>query len=566
MKKNLKNWFTKKSKQELSEEGTSPQDNYTSMNSNSLYNLPAAELVSIIFKFDQEVKNLNKELSSSKDYMLSMKAEYPKSQEQLALYKQHNETLQSECNKLAIDLNEAVTSVESKNSQVDLLKTQLTSRDEVISTYDAKIRELEKQVLDLQFNGIQFDAGEEIMKLKNKLEESYKRGAEIGELKIKNKVLEGEVSKLVASVTEGKEQIRMWKDKTGLFENARKELEVQVNKKNSEVEILTNEINKLQFLKESSDTEIRALKESLSQKDIKIKKKLAKIETLQEQNIEFQQQSSVMKYELECLKKKSHEDQIALQEKCEQEKEDNEKIYSEKYKALELEIKALSKKNEECLALEAEMAALLRTNKGQQDSLTNLLTEIHQKNIKITSLELDITKLAEQLEKSNQKRELARNEIMKLTQRIGSSLPPKAPTSQIEATVKIPETISRQEVDLLNFLKTEIDNMYKNLMKIISGCDGTFYQIKIEDFSYFEKRINNIAMQLHEQLEEISDEKVMNSKEIATNSKPSKGRTPIKLFSCMADQDDAPRLIPKPKRPIQQQNDNRLVLRRGSAN
>ena len=421
-------------------------------------------------------------------------------------------------------------------------------------------------MLDLQFNGIQFDAGEEIMKLKNKLEESYKSSAEIGELKIKNKVLEGEVSKLVASVTEGKEQIRMWKDKTGLFENARKELEVQVNKKNSEVEILTNEINKLQFLKESSDTEIRALKESLSQKDIKIKKKLAKIETLQEQNIEFQQQSSVMKYELECLKKKSHEDQIALQEKCEQEKEDNEKIYSEKYKALELEIKALSKKNEECLALEAEMAALLRTNKGQQDSLTNLLTEIHQKNIKITSLELDITKLAEQLEKSNQKRELARNEIMKLTQRIGSSLPPKAPTSQIEATVKIPETISRQEVDLLNFLKTEIDNMYKNLMKIISGCDGTFYQIKIEDFSYFEKRINNIAMQLHEQLEEISDEKVINSKEIATNSKPSKGRTPIKLFSCMADQDDAPRLIPKPKRPIQQQNDNRLVLRRGSAN
>ena len=93
---------------------------------------------------------------------------------------------------------------------------------------------------------------------------------------------------------------------------------------------MTNEINKLQFLKESSDTEIRALKESLSQKDIKIKKKLAKIETLQEQNIEFQQQSSVMKYELECLKKKSHEDQIALQEKCEQEKEDNEKIYSEK--------------------------------------------------------------------------------------------------------------------------------------------------------------------------------------------------------------------------------------------
>ena len=564
MKQNLKNWFKKKNKQELSEETTSPQETYTAMNSNSLYNLPPSELVSIIFKFDQEVKNLNKELSSAKEYTLSMKTEYPKSQEQLALYKHHNETLQSECNKLATDLNEAVASLESNTSQVDVLKTQLASRDEVIRSFDLQIRDLEKQVLDLQFNGIPFEAGDEIVKLKNQVEEAHKSNAEIGELKIMNKVLEGEVSKLVASVTEGKEQIRMWKDKAGLFENARKELEVQIHKKNSETEALANEISKLQFLKESSDTEIRALKESLSHKDMKLKKKLVKIETLQEQNIDFQQRTSVMKYELDFLKQKSQDDQKALQVKCEQDKQEIENIYSEKNKALEIEIQVLNKRKEEFLSLEAEMAALLRTNKGQQDSLTNLLTEIHQKTIKITALESEITRLSDQLKKSNQKRELARNEILKLSQRLGCSLPSKPAISQIEATIKAP--MSRQEIDLLDFLKIEIDTMYKNLMKIISGCDGTFYQIKIEDFSFFEKRINNMAMQLHEQLEEISDEKIVNRREIATTSKPSKGRAPIKLFSCMADQDDAPRLIPKPKRSIQEQSDNRLVLRRGSAN
>ena len=111
IQKNLKKWFSKKDKTEGSEETTTPQENYTAMASNSLYNLPATELVAIIFKFDLEVKNLNKDLQSTKDQLSSTKQDYSKLQDQSTLYKQHNEALQSECNKLVIDLNEAATSL-----------------------------------------------------------------------------------------------------------------------------------------------------------------------------------------------------------------------------------------------------------------------------------------------------------------------------------------------------------------------------------------------------------------------------------------------------------------------
>ena len=209
MKKNLKKWFSKKDKTEGSEETTTPQENYTAMASNSLYNLPATELVAIIFKFDLEVKNLNKDLQSTKDQLSSTKQDYSKLQDQSTLYKQHNEALQSECNKLVIDLNEAATSLDTKQESINLLTNQVNSKDEMLSSYKIKLQELEKSLLDLQFTGINFDAGEEIIKLKAKLEESSKSSDEINELKIKNKMQEGEISKLSQNLSESKEQMRM---------------------------------------------------------------------------------------------------------------------------------------------------------------------------------------------------------------------------------------------------------------------------------------------------------------------------------------------------------------------
>ena len=567
MKKNLKKWFSKKDKTEGSEETTTPQENYTAMASNSLYNLPATELVAIIFKFDLEVKNLNKDLQSTKDQLSSTKQDYSKLQDQSTLYKQHNEALQSECNKLVIDLNEAATSLDTKQESINLLTNQVNSKDEMLSSYKIKLQELEKSLLDLQFTGINFDAGEEIIKLKAKLEESSKSSDEINELKIKNKMQEGEISKLSQNLSESKEQMRMWKDKVNIFEKDRKEIEADINRKKIEIENLNSQVNKMNFLKESYDTEIKALKESINNKDIKFTKKNTKIENLHEQNVELQKAHSVLKFELDSLKIKQQEELIASQEKFVLDKEESLARLNQKIIDLELEIQELNKTNENSTNLQSEILHLQKITQDQQERLSITLAELHEKTLKINSLEIENQKIAERLKRSENKRELARNEIIKLTQKIESTTAPIIENKlKNEANFNIDINSSPKELDLVNLLKNELENIYKTLMKISYINDSVYYQIKIEDFSSFENKLNNIVMQLHEQLDERSQEQSLNINQKNTISKPV-GRLPIKIFSCIADQDEAPpRLIPKPKRPIQQQTDNRLVFRRGSAN
>ena len=352
-----------------------------------------------------------------------------------------------------------------------------------------------------------------------------------------------------------------------IFEKDRKEIEADINRKKIEIENLNSQVNKMNFLKESYDTEIKALKESINNKDIKFTKKNTKIENLHEQNVELQKAHSVLKFELDSLKIKQQEELIASQEKFVLDKEESLARLNQKIIDLELEIQELNKTNENSTNLQSEILHLQKITQDQQERLSITLAELHEKTLKINSLEIENQKIAERLKRSENKRELARNEIIKLTQKIESTTAPIIENKlKNEANFNIDINSSPKELDLVNLLKNELENIYKTLMKISYINDSVYYQIKIEDFSSFENKLNNIVMQLHEQLDERSQEQSLNINQKNTISKPV-GRLPIKIFSCIADQDEAPpRLIPKPKRPIQQQTDNRLVFRRGSAN
>ena len=194
-------------------------------------------------------------------------------------------------------------------------------------------------------------------------------------------------------------------------------------------------MTRLNFLKESLETEIRALKENSNQKDIKYRKKLGKIESLQQNIIELQQQSSVLKYELEASKQKFQQDLLLTIENCKLENEESESALNQKITKAEQELESLKNQKTLNLNAEAEISKLQQINKDQQDTLTNTLTELHQKTIKINSLEVEISKLSDHLLKSNAKRELARNEIIKLTQRLESVSNQKTP-SVIEHSTK----------------------------------------------------------------------------------------------------------------------------------
>ncbi|OMJ80804.1 hypothetical protein SteCoe_18858 [Stentor coeruleus] len=467
----MKNWIKRKTQNITSEETATPSKNFTAMNSNSLYSHPVNELVSIIFRFDTEVKNLVKELNLAKDTLSSYKDDLPKAQEQSLLYKQHNEALQIECNRLAKDLNETTTTLCSKNGQIDLLKNQLFSKDELIQSYKAKIQDLEKQVLELQMTGINFQPGDEVSQLKMKLE------------------------------------------------------------------------------------------------------------SLQKTNLDLQKQIPVFKYEMESIRTKMQDELFITQERAKDELERAKESHDSQILILKAKICELETFKQSYETLKQELETLQTQKNSQDEKLNNTLSELHQKTIKISTLESEIQNLNNTLIETNNKNDLTNTEILKLSQKLEVINTQKSSqnfTSEIkikplsnplpkEIDIKPLSNPLPKEIDILTYTKNELDNLYKSLMKIINPSNSLAYLIKIEDFTTFEKNMNNIVMQVHEQLDEISEEKSWAAKARSPQIGKSKGRTPVKLFSCMADQDDAPRLIPKPLRPVQQV-DSCTVLRRGSAN
>ena len=561
MKTGFKKLFNKNKKTNESEETVSPTDNYTAMSSNSLYSLPVAELVTIIFKFDQEVKTLNKDLGQTRDQLQTNKSDLSKLQEESALYKENKETLQLECNRLARELNEALTSLDSKQAQLDLFRNQLSSRDELLANYKTRIADLEKQNCELQLTGIDLSSSSEMDKFRTKLEEAAKLEATVHDLNMKNKSMEAEISKMSATISDDREQIRMWREKTNVFENARKDAEQELGKRKAEIEEMKSNSTKLHFLKESAETENRSLKESVNQKEIRIQKKLAKIETLTTSNSQLQQQVSILRYENDMIKKKFAEDLETVLDKARIDKQNIEVGFQLKIMNLNEELSGFKEIIKTGNELEEKLKIMQAENALLTQQITHTLTESHEKQIKLVEILPEIQKLKESLEKSNKKRELAKSEILKLNQKLEAM---KKISYSEPARIK---NCTQEEIDVLTSFKSDIDALYKSLINLIHEVDKDLYKVKIVDFTTFEKKMNNIVMTLHEQIAEAQVEKPASLTVPQQVAKAIKGRTPIKLFSCIADQDDAPpRLIPKPKRPAQQPVDSRMILRRGSAN
>lgn len=555
MKTGFKKLFKKK-QQNVEEADPGPKDNYTSMSSNSLFSMPVPELVSIIFKYDSELKTLNQELGTLKDQHQLLKQNSLKLQDESSLYKETKDNAQFECHRLATELNEALTSLDSCQSQLELVKTQLASRDSILVTLNSRISELEKQNCELQLSGINFNQTDEIENLRKKLAEFNKQEQIIRELKVKNEILEKEVKKISASAAENKEQARMWREKTNIFEKALNETQAEMAKKKSEHEELMSGSAKLAFSKESTETENKSLKESILHKEATIKKKNEKIEELQNIKTQLEQSITLMRIENDSKNLKIEED---FKERLRQENERKEKEWQTTQENLKAELNSLQEvlKNFEDISKKLEQNETEK-DKAQQD-LASKAMELKELGEKVENLAAEKSKLEETLKISNNKRELARNEIMKLTQKLESAQKAGINMNENKRSIK---PSSPEEIKMLSILKPELDSLYKALMTLITDAKGDFYSVKIGDFTSFEKKMNNLVVMLHEHIEEFSS---------STNSNatvppiPAKGRTPIKLFSCIADQDETqPRTIPKVKRPINM-NENPLILRRSSA-
>lgn len=93
MKKGFKKLFAKKQLPESEAEETAPNqpEGYVAMDSKSLQSLTNQELFNIIYRYDAEVKHLNKQLVETLELGNAKEKDYQKCQEELKLYKEHLE-------------------------------------------------------------------------------------------------------------------------------------------------------------------------------------------------------------------------------------------------------------------------------------------------------------------------------------------------------------------------------------------------------------------------------------------------------------------------------------------
>ncbi|CAG9320182.1 unnamed protein product [Blepharisma stoltei] len=563
-----------------------PPEGYVTMDGSSLYNMPAADLVEIIYKYDAEVKHLNQQISTDSEQLSQFNKDFPILQEKFQYFSKHSEELQNELDRVEEELKDTQASLESRKAELDLAKSQLASKSELVANYRQQVEDLRAQITELETENliIPQSAGSccadreaeiiklhsDIAKLKTSLAESNKVSQEVQELRITNKSLESEIAKMSIQHEVGNAQIKNLNEKIVLIEKQKQEIEKECSKRQSSLESMEKELSKLLFQKESMETEILALRESQHLKETKYLKKQNKIKKLNGDILEKSNQICKLKQELEGIKDKNQLEMLQIIENCKKETERIERQYEEKIRELESTI--ANCKNEENRGNENNLEKLTiveQQNKEYAQKIRDLNEYLKEQSIKISELEKENKNLSESYKKSQHKRELARQELTKLSQKLEHktpeiSLPSSQKTENFDFKLNISE-MSKYERKALSLFRLELESLYKMLMKIMMGSNTTkkngicIYNIKSDDFSAVEKRLNNIVMQVHEALDTPETDSqafpIENTNSWSTKLSHAVSavrhgmmteRGPVKLFSCMSSQEEFKgNMIPK---------------------
>lgn len=580
MKKGFKKLFNKKEKEQTPGiDPPLPQDGYITMDGNSLYNLPVSDLCEIIYKYDTEVKLLNQQLSAANEQVNQFKKDMPPLQDQVTLYKQHSENLQSELTKVESELTDTQTALEGRKAELDLTKSQLISKDELLSNYRKQVDDLQNQLSEINIESLSIpessgnccqDREKEILKLKTELSklkttlnDTHKLNQEVQELRITTKMLESEIAKMSMQNENYNNHIKSLNEKIASIDKAKQDVEIEGHKKQISIESMQREQTRMQFQKESLETEIRALKENLNQKEKKYNKKQSKLEVMQEQIGDKTNEAYKLKHEIETLKHNNQVEIFQLIENHRKEMSHQESCLKTKISELENVITQVRKGGEENGKQNEHALERLNTlelqNKEYNQELTRLNDFLKDQSAKVSGLEKENKQLHDNLIKANQKREAARQEVLKLSQRLDQKekqvkTPPSPVKEESSFKLNSAEMTAVEYKSLFNF-KNELETLYKMLMKLMMNGNATqdgcsfVYNITSEDFSTFERRLNHTVMQIHEALEDpeahIQTAPSENSWSTRLNnavSKVKKGmseRGPVKLFSCMSAQEES---------------------------
>lgn len=532
----LKNIFKKKLKKV--ENPPRQPEGYVTVEASNLNQMPISQLVNIIYRYDAELRHLNSAAEGQSSQLTAATSSLTQLQEELSLHKEHNEKLNQECHNAITGLSQSKESLESKEGEMLLLRSQLESMEELVSNFKTQLSELSKQLEEQHLAEAQSEDSSylsmlkaEIVRLKASQQDIRKEEQQRQELTIKNKMLESECAKSQLQVQSLQSQMSALDVKLSEFERKRQSQEMRVFKLEIELESEQKNQGKLSFQKESVETALQTAQESCNRKDTKIQKSKAKFLNLREQLKVKIEEIYELKNKLESLAK-DHKESLEATE-CEVQSRAQEQLAQ--VSALQCKLKELEDQQEPSLD-----HSYLKYEENE------LRTENEDLKTELSSLRTANTSLAKTIQDLKLKQDAAKSEVIKLSQKLESK--EKAlPTAEFRIATS---NVSFSDLQPLTALKKELEEIYRTLMNLMFSSPPTSSEISIkqEDFSAFERRLNNLLMQVHEAVELSQQNPVSWASKLtgATVGLRSKQKGPLKLFSCMRVDDD-PRPIVQPR-------------------
>ena len=552
--KRLNKFFAKKER----EEHVSPPEPTT------LANQPPSELCAMIYRYDEELKRLNPLVASLQEERDKALSDCHKRAEESTLYKQLAEATQLQLQSSASELNDIREVLQSKKAEVELLRSQMVTLEEVHAQCK---RELE--VLRSGEEGEEDKLRRELARLKAANREESRAEERMRELEIVKRNLEAELMRMSLQAENASSQLKQSKEKIVKLTEKVHETELQVQQKQQNLDNFRQEAATFAFQKESIEAEIKGLKDLTARKDQAITKKKRKIALLKTE-------CSKLKSDLDSLRSLHDSQLVSLQtqlshaiqdstqrlnyaeevshlqqEKLNRDIQDKQKELEQAAEALQSAYARCEEAESRCAALEEQVLELLQTKKS-------LLAKVEQSG-------LEEVRLKEMLEAAQKKREQARTEVIKLSQKLEQRPSPFKEDSSSPLPAFFPGPIDVHEARILPRLKLEAEQIYKSLMKAMLSAKDTPYPsedltkevrgllMESELFSEVERKMNDLVMHVHEVMDAVEPDSLVDespqswsgmiTSAVAGVRQAVKAVGPVKLFSCMPNSKEHPTAI-----------------------
>lgn len=470
-----------------------------------------AELCQIVIKFHSELKEASHAIESYEESSKLIKKELLTSNEELQLYKTHCEELQNVAQRLSVENESFNTLIQSKTQEIKYFRD--------------KTNELEKNS----------ENAKNISAILNELEAIKAKNSENLE-KINAMASEKEISKIEKLQNEN--EIKSLKTRAEEINKKNQDLEMSLKAKHEEYykiksdnKLLKNKLKQTEAIVKDQDAVIKGKDHRISELESNYESLSNSLKTKSEklESYELSFESTINSYKAE-VQKKDHQIQ-QLQKKAEEDLK----------KEIEKNDLKLNKTIED---YKLKITMLELENSNNQTEISKLRSELQQvfNNLK---------NCQEILESVQKKRELAKQEVLKLTQKLESNNIERVPVKPQPTSSQNIVSGSLSEYKGLQILKSQLDILYKALMDLMLSANTirdphtrvTRYQISSEEFSKFEKDLNKVVMNVHEATD--------NPNFIETNQGwigKISNWGPSKLLSCMSNNNRVPSANPPEKR------------------